>query len=204
MPSDFPDAARRRETWRAAIKPETNCAQRAPAFLQAAPLRDAQDGTARTTTGSRLREAAGDAHVSESVTVRAVMAGRLSAGRTDDRAFSIDPAEFSRPYPSESRAPRTHRVGNGTAGQGASLQRHASPAHCDASAKFGSPIESDGGCNRTRTCDPLIKSQLLYQLSYTPARERFYRDAVARLQGRAPRFPAALKAEELVCRRPES
>ena len=28
----------------------------------------------------------------------------------------------------------------------------------------------DGGCSRTRTCDPLIKSQLLYQLSYTPGR----------------------------------
>ena len=27
---------------------------------------------------------------------------------------------------------------------------------------------SFGGCSRTRTCDPLIKSQLLYQLSYTP------------------------------------
>ena len=26
-----------------------------------------------------------------------------------------------------------------------------------------------GGCTRTRTADPLIKSQLLYQLSYTPA-----------------------------------
>jgi hypothetical protein len=25
-----------------------------------------------------------------------------------------------------------------------------------------------GGCSRTRTCGPLIKSQLLYQLSYTP------------------------------------
>jgi hypothetical protein len=25
-----------------------------------------------------------------------------------------------------------------------------------------------GGCSRTRTCDPLIKSQLLYQLSYAP------------------------------------
>ncbi len=28
----------------------------------------------------------------------------------------------------------------------------------------------NGGCARTRTVDPLIKSQLLYQLSYTPAR----------------------------------
>ena len=26
-----------------------------------------------------------------------------------------------------------------------------------------------GGCTRTRTWDPLIKSQLLYQLSYAPA-----------------------------------
>ncbi len=30
----------------------------------------------------------------------------------------------------------------------------------------------DGGCRRTRTFDPLIKSQLLYQLSYTPAASR--------------------------------
>ncbi len=27
---------------------------------------------------------------------------------------------------------------------------------------------ADGGCARIRTLDPLIKSQLLYQLSYTP------------------------------------
>ena len=26
----------------------------------------------------------------------------------------------------------------------------------------------DGGCSRIRTYDPLIKSQLLYQLSYAP------------------------------------
>jgi hypothetical protein len=30
-------------------------------------------------------------------------------------------------------------------------------------------IERFGGCARARTVDPLIKSQLLYQLSYTPA-----------------------------------
>jgi hypothetical protein len=29
-------------------------------------------------------------------------------------------------------------------------------------------IEIIGGCTRTRTLDPLIKSQLLYQLSYAP------------------------------------
>ena|GEM_PF-6569738 len=28
--------------------------------------------------------------------------------------------------------------------------------------------ENNGGRNRARTCDPLIKSQLLYQLSYAP------------------------------------
>ena len=28
----------------------------------------------------------------------------------------------------------------------------------------------NGGCSRIRTYDPLIKSQLLYQLSYAPAR----------------------------------
>src|SRR5690606_35598326 len=37
-------------------------------------------------------------------------------------------------------------------------------SHCD-------PEPGDGGCTRARTLDPLIKSQLLYQLSYTPSRE---------------------------------
>jgi hypothetical protein len=32
----------------------------------------------------------------------------------------------------------------------------------------GQPIEIIGGRTRTRTLDPLIKSQLLYQLSYAP------------------------------------
>ena len=31
---------------------------------------------------------------------------------------------------------------------------------------------TDGGRNRIRTYDPLIKSQLLYQLSYAPIRSR--------------------------------
>ena len=29
-------------------------------------------------------------------------------------------------------------------------------------------LKFDGGCAQDRTVDPLIKSQLLYQLSYTP------------------------------------
>ena len=32
------------------------------------------------------------------------------------------------------------------------------------------PLKKSGGCDRDRTCDPLIKSQLLYQLSYAPVR----------------------------------
>src|SRR5215470_18789879 len=35
-------------------------------------------------------------------------------------------------------------------------------------AVLGQIIDFIGGCRRTRTFDPLIKSQLLYQLSYTP------------------------------------
>ena len=33
---------------------------------------------------------------------------------------------------------------------------------------FLQPIETIGGCSRIRTYGPLIKSQLLYQLSYAP------------------------------------
>ena len=33
-------------------------------------------------------------------------------------------------------------------------------------------VENNGEPSRARTCDPLIKSQLLYQLSYRPIRER--------------------------------
>ena len=32
-------------------------------------------------------------------------------------------------------------------------------------------MKKNGGCARIRTLDPLIKSQLLYQLSYTPIKE---------------------------------
>ena len=34
------------------------------------------------------------------------------------------------------------------------------------------PIEKVGGRTRARTWDPLIKSQLLYQLSYAPATDK--------------------------------
>ena len=37
-------------------------------------------------------------------------------------------------------------------------------------------LGGSGGCTRTRTLDPLIKSQLLYQLSYAPIRRKCSRD----------------------------
>jgi hypothetical protein len=41
------------------------------------------------------------------------------------------------------------------------------------------PIDFNGGRTRARTVDPLIKSQLLYQLSYTPIKADCLSRAVA-------------------------
>lgn len=46
-----------------------------------------------------LREAATAAGVSKSTIQRAIKSGRLSASRTDDGGYSIDPAELHRVYP---------------------------------------------------------------------------------------------------------
>jgi hypothetical protein len=40
------------------------------------------------------------------------------------------------------------------------------------SPHFHQVVDRIGGCTRTRTLDPLIKSQLLYQLSYAPHQAR--------------------------------
>jgi excisionase family DNA binding protein len=48
--------------------------------------------------GLSLREAARQAGVSKSTILRAVRSGRLSAGRTEDSGYSIDPAELFRVY----------------------------------------------------------------------------------------------------------
>jgi excisionase family DNA binding protein len=69
--------------------------------------------------GLSLREAAKEASVSKSTILRAVKAGRLSAARTDDGGYSIDPAELFRVYPPESRTNRPDRAGTGAAGHGA-------------------------------------------------------------------------------------
>jgi excisionase family DNA binding protein len=53
-----------------------------------------------------LREAAEQAGVSKSTVFRAVQSGRMSAPRTDDGGFAIDPAELFRVYPPKSAAER--------------------------------------------------------------------------------------------------
>ena len=45
------------------------------------------------------------------------------------------------------------------------------PDESKAPGNLAFPGACDGGRTRTRTLDPLIKSQLLYQLSYAPASE---------------------------------
>lgn len=62
--------------------------------------------------GLSLREAAREAGKSKSTILRAVQAGRLSATRTDDGGWSIDPSELFRVYP-------RNGAGNGPVGQGA-------------------------------------------------------------------------------------
>ncbi len=59
-----------------------------------------------------LREAADEAAVSKSTILRAIRAGRLSAGRTDDGGYAIDPAELFRVYPPHNGArDSTHHDG---------------------------------------------------------------------------------------------
>src|SRR5208282_1615543 len=50
-------------------------------------------------TALSLREAAEQAKTSKSTIWRAIKAGRIDAGRTDDGGFAIDPAELFRAFP---------------------------------------------------------------------------------------------------------
>ena len=49
--------------------------------------------------GLSLREAAKEAGTSKSTILRAIQAGRLSARRTEEGGYAIDPAELFRVYP---------------------------------------------------------------------------------------------------------
>ena len=66
--------------------------------------------------GLSLREAAQQARTSKSTILRAIQSGRLSAARTDDGGYSIDPAELCRVYPPR---PEPEPTADQNAGQGA-------------------------------------------------------------------------------------
>lgn len=66
-----------------------------------------------------LRDAAEQAGVSKSTIFRAIKAGRLSAPRTDDGGFAIDPAELFRVYPPKAGAVAAEQAGEHCAGQDA-------------------------------------------------------------------------------------
>ena len=76
-------------------------------------------------TGLSLREAAKEAGTSKSTILRAVKAGRLSATRTDDGGYNIEPAELFRVYPPENRATRQNRAKEQAAGHDASADAMA-------------------------------------------------------------------------------
>jgi hypothetical protein len=52
--------------------------------------------------GLSLRQAADEAGTSKSTILRAIQSGRLSAARTDNGGYSIDPSELFRVYPPKS------------------------------------------------------------------------------------------------------
>jgi excisionase family DNA binding protein len=56
--------------------------------------------------GLSLREAAKQVNVSKSTILRAVRSGRMSAARTEDGGYSIDPAELFRVYQPKSNGNR--------------------------------------------------------------------------------------------------
>jgi excisionase family DNA binding protein len=72
-----------------------------------------------------LREAAQQAGTSKSTILRAIQSGRLSATRTDDGGYAIDPAELFRVYPPRSDS-----------GPGQGLDRSLAPAALDAATEL--------------------------------------------------------------------
>src|SRR3712207_5824063 len=67
--------------------------------------------------GLSLREAAQQARTSKSTILRAIQSGRLSAARTDDGGYSIDPAELCRVYPPRPEPdPTEQSMGQGATG----------------------------------------------------------------------------------------
>ncbi len=70
-------------------------------------------------TSFSLRQAAQQAGTSKSTILRAIQSGRLSATRTDDGGYSINPAELFRVYPPKSPAVATDQCTEDGTGQNA-------------------------------------------------------------------------------------
>lgn len=69
--------------------------------------------------GLSLRQAAQEAGTSKSTILRAIQSGRLSAARTEDGGYSIDPAELFRVYPPKSEIVAVDQSADRGEGQGA-------------------------------------------------------------------------------------
>ena len=78
--------------------------------------------------GLSLRNAAKEAGVSKSTILRAIQNGRLSAARTDDGGYDIDPAELFRVY----EPAKEKRPGNGSEVQEATPSDATAPASATA------------------------------------------------------------------------
>ncbi len=72
-----------------------------------------------------LREAAEQAGTSKSTIWRAIKSGRMSATRTDDGGFAIDPAELFRAFPPQ--RPSEHSTGQDTTPDRSVAERPATP-----------------------------------------------------------------------------
>mgnify|MGYP001627430220 CR=1 FL=1 len=75
--------------------------------------------------GLSLRQAATEAGTSKSTILRAIQSGRLSAARTDDGGYSIDPAELFRVYAPKSRSDAPDQPAHRSEGHGAPASAQA-------------------------------------------------------------------------------
>src|SRR3954465_6202166 len=109
-----------------------------------------------------LRQAAQEAGTSKSTILRAIQSGRLSATRTDDGGYSIDPAELFRVYPPKSVA--ADHEADRSAGQNAialapvnsteMLVRHA---QLEAAVSGLQAILEDEGKRGSGACRPFLR-----------------------------------------------
>ncbi len=81
-----------------------------------------------------LREAAEQAGTSKSTIWRAIRAGRLSATRTDDGGFAIDPAELFRAFPPQ--RPEERPTGQNATPSEAAPEGPATPATDELAVKL--------------------------------------------------------------------